>query len=165
MELCLKYKNISGTQVAVEDENNNEKYFIERKFWSKSWRILDRNGNELAKIKGREICIGDTVVAKVRQNFNLLNHKFELELLDWKVHSDGWSRNFSIFDTNGNNIAQVESTAFKMKPEYRFNLLDDKNELIIIATMLIIINQINLTIALAINTATIAAASATFAIK
>lgn len=144
MNLFFRWQDFLLKKAIVKDENDEFKYRVERKnFLSMRLKVYDNKNNLLfyKDSRGFKSYIFDAdhkVVAKIRYKFSLLGISFKIDLLNWTFKGDPYNRNFHVTDSSGNSIAYIKNKF--MSANYDIDVLDEKNEPIVIALSLILLN-------------------------
>lgn len=153
MRFIIRQKVFSfGDNFTIKDENQNDRYMVKGKVFSfgDKLRIYDMLGNELVYIEQKlfkflpeyNIFLNGIHAAKVKKEFKLFSHKFNIESAMGQYTVDG---NFFGFDftirKNGNVVGVVSKKFFSWSDTYGVDIAEGENEVFMLA-LVIVIDQV-----------------------
>lgn len=118
MKLYIKQKVFSwGDKFAVKNESGDDIYYVKGEVFTigKKLHIYDAENNEIAFIKQKivsflpryTITVRGEQIADVVKKISLLKQKYTVDGLNWEVVGDFLAHEYSVFDSDGNEIVKV----------------------------------------------------------
>ena len=148
MNLYIKQKVFSfGDKFTVYDGNGNDKYYVQGEVFSfgKKLHLYDLNGNEIAFIYQKVfsflpkyyISMSGRDVAEVTKEFTFFRQEYTVSPVGWKINGDFWEHEYSITD-GGSTVADISKEWMSWGDTYEITVSDGYNEIMALATCLII---------------------------
>lgn len=136
----------------IKDENEKDVYEISSKAFSigDKTTIIDMTGNEIAYIEQKvfhltphyNIYIKGNMECEIYKKFQFFKNDYVLSN-GYTVDGSPFNFNFSILDTNGNEVASIERKFFSIGDKYIIDIKDEKHLDIILSIIVAISNDIN----------------------
>ncbi|MDO4501054.1 MAG: LURP-one-related family protein [Erysipelotrichaceae bacterium] len=147
MELYIRQKALSMKDVFyIYDEQGKEKYYVEGDgAFDKNLHIYKMNGVEAAYISQKKwsfshkfyIEVANKATVMLRQKAKFFSTYFFVEGLNWHIEGNMMSRGFIIL-SDDEIIGAISKEKHLFKDAYKINIIDEDNELYVLAITLII---------------------------
>lgn len=146
----LRQKILSlGDSYAIKDDMNNERFYVRSELFSFGHKlsIEDLNGNEVAFIEQKllnfmptyNIYLGGNYAARVKKELSFFRPSFYIESSNgsYEMRGEIFSHDFEI--TKGRRtVAQVSKEWFAFSDTYGVDILDDENQVLILAITIVL---------------------------
>lgn len=134
-------------QFTIKDENQNDVFIAEGKFFSigKQIRIYTMQGEELLFIKQSlwkllshyEFYIGDQLVSEMKQEFAFFKKRYNILNPDWRIKGDIWSLNYEILEGN-QVIATIQKKLLSWTDAYEIDIVHEEDTEIVLGIVIAI---------------------------
>lgn len=151
MKLYMKQKMFSlKGDFSIYDENQVPVFRVEGKVLSfgRQLRLYDNDSSEeLAFIKQQLMTIMPKMnvsyhgehVATISKKFTFLKPSYEISEIGWSIAGDFWGHDYTVYDGNGQMIADINKKFFSWSDTFEINIVqDDIDPAIVIAIVLAI---------------------------
>lgn len=149
MKLYINQKVFSwGDKFAVKNEYGEDIYFVKGEVFSfgKKLHVYDNHDRELALIKQKVmsflpkylIIIDGNEVAAVTKKISMLKQKYIVDVLNWNVVGDFLAHEYSVFDSQGNEIITVHKEYLTWGDTYTIDITDGVDNVAALSLLLVI---------------------------
>ena len=148
MKLLFKERMFSWfDSYDIYDEAGNAVFSVEgRLAWGKKLEIHDASGALVGTLKQKvftffstfELYIGDRFIGSIYKEFSLFKPSFSIDCNGWRVEGDWFEWDYSIFDHQGNLVAQVSKEIFNWTDTYVMDIIEPANAVTVLMLTLAI---------------------------
>lgn len=139
MKLLFKQRFFSWLDsYDVFDEQGNTVFTVEGQLaWGHTLHILDRHGEHIGTVKERvltllpkfEMYVRDEYVGCISKELTLFKPAFDIDFNGWRVEGSFWEWDYSVFDGNGRQVAQVSKELFNLTDTYSIEVFKSADAL------------------------------------
>lgn len=115
----------------IFDQNGKTVYTVKGQLaWGHCLKIFDSAGNEIGTVKEKiftwlpkfEIYFGQNCVGTISREFSFLKPKYNIDFNGWKVEGNFFEWDYTIKNSNGQDIATISKELFNLTDTYVINV-------------------------------------------
>ena len=113
--------------------NNETVYTVKSKFsFVQNFEIFDASGAKVAYMERRlftflpkyDLYLGDEYIGCIKKEFSFMRPKFTIDCKGWYIEGSIWERYYSIYDSDGYNVATITKKLLNFTDTYSLNIAD-----------------------------------------
>lgn len=142
MKLLFKQRflSLSGSY-DIYDEDGNIAFTVKGKIGiGRRFNVYDSLGNQVGEINQvvfrflpeYAICIGGLHRGSVKRKFHPFRRDYDINYMGWYADGDIFGFDYSVYDSVGNQVADVSKQLFKFTDTYVIDVLNPQNALYVL---------------------------------